>query len=86
MSDETVYYVTEEMAMAPGIVKEWPKLIYHPTDRNGRLKRMLVSPETQRKEDAELTLAVLWKVNPSRYAMGLDREISDLIAYWEEVK
>lgn len=31
------YYITQETAFAPGIVKEWPKVIKHPKDRNGRL-------------------------------------------------
>jgi hypothetical protein len=31
------YYVTQERAFAPGISGEWPDVIQHPTNRNGRL-------------------------------------------------
>jgi hypothetical protein len=34
------YYVAQEMAMAPGIVKEWPEIIKHPKSKNGRLKKI----------------------------------------------
>lgn len=34
----TKYYVAQEQAMAPGIVKDWPTTIQHPHDKNGRLK------------------------------------------------
>jgi len=35
-----VYYIAQESAMAPGIVKEWPEIIKHPKDKNGRLKKI----------------------------------------------
>lgn len=38
----TVFYVAQEMAMAPGIVKDWPTVIMHPTDKNGRLVKLTV--------------------------------------------
>lgn len=31
------FYLPQEAAFAPGIVKEWPEVIPHPTDNNGRL-------------------------------------------------
>jgi hypothetical protein len=34
-----LYYVAQEAAFAPGIVKEWPAVIKHPKDKNGRLVR-----------------------------------------------
>lgn len=73
VSDETVYYVAQEMAMAPGIVKDWPNIIKHPTDRNGRLKRLSVSPEAQRKEDAERVLGWLRRVE----WIGDGRDVDD---------
>lgn len=36
----TTYYIAQEAAMAPGIVKEWPEIIKHPTNKNGRLKKI----------------------------------------------
>ncbi len=33
-------YIAQERAFAPGIVKEWPKVIPHPTDKNGRLVKV----------------------------------------------
>lgn len=35
-----IYYEPQERAMAPGIVKSWPDVISHPTDPNGRLRRV----------------------------------------------
>lgn len=31
------YYVAQERAFAPGIAGEWPAVIKHPTNHNGRL-------------------------------------------------
>ena len=39
MSLQYYWYEAQERAFAPGIVKEWPPVILHPTDRNGRLVR-----------------------------------------------
>lgn len=30
-------YITQESAFAPGIVENWPTVIPHPTNKNGRL-------------------------------------------------
>lgn len=39
------HYITQEAAFAPGIVREWPTVIKHPKDRNGRLvRRHFVAP------------------------------------------
>lgn len=35
-----MFYQTEEKAFAPGIVKEWPNVIPHPQDKNGRLSKV----------------------------------------------
>lgn len=32
-----LYYITQESAFAPGIVKDWPETIPHPTSKYGRL-------------------------------------------------
>lgn len=34
-------YVTQEKAFAPGIVKDWPDVINHPEDSNGRLTKLI---------------------------------------------
>jgi len=34
------FYIAQERGLAPGIVKEWPDVIPHPTDKNGRLKKI----------------------------------------------
>ncbi len=36
-----VYYLAQERAFAPGIVKEWPNVIPHPSDPNGRLLKRI---------------------------------------------
>lgn len=36
----TKYYVAQEKAMAPGIVKDWPEIILLPKNKNGRLKKV----------------------------------------------
>ena len=33
-------YITQERAFAPGICSEWPNIIPHPTNPNGRLKKI----------------------------------------------
>lgn len=38
-SGDGVYYVTQETALCPGISGEWPGVIKHPTNKNGRLVR-----------------------------------------------
>lgn len=43
-----VYYIAQERAMAPGIAGDWPDIIPHPTNRNGRLlKRVLPRQEKE---------------------------------------
>lgn len=37
---QTVYYVAQERAMAPGVVTDWPDVIKHPKDKNGRLVKL----------------------------------------------
>jgi len=43
----TVYYVAQERAMAPGIVTDWPAVIKHPTNKNGRLVKLPVREQQQ---------------------------------------
>lgn len=40
-----VYYITQEAAFAPGIVKEWPDVISLPGNKNGRLVKKQRSSE-----------------------------------------
>ncbi len=35
-----MFYITQERAFAPGICSEWPNIISHPTNPNGRLKKI----------------------------------------------
>lgn len=46
---EQFYYQPQEIAFCPDIVKDWPKIILHPTDKNGRLKRVDGNPEEYKK-------------------------------------
>lgn len=50
----TTYYVAQERAMAPGIVRDWPKVIPHPTDKNGRLVNATDEIEALRADLATL--------------------------------
>ena len=34
-----IFYKAQERAMSPNVVKEWPAVIPHPTDKNGRLAK-----------------------------------------------
>lgn len=36
-SGDGVYYIPQETAFCPGISGEWPSVIKHPTNKNGRL-------------------------------------------------
>lgn len=37
-SGDGLYYIAQELGFAcPGIVKEWPNIIKHPTNKRGRL-------------------------------------------------
>lgn len=42
-------YLCEERAMAPGLVKEWPLIIPHPTTPHGRLVRVRVNDREEKK-------------------------------------
>ena len=45
MKENGVYYVAQEIAMAPGISDGWPEIIPAPHTRNGRLVRREGRPE-----------------------------------------
>lgn len=47
-------YVTQEKAMAPGIVREWPNVIPHPTDRNGRLVKKSLTEIIEEMSDNDI--------------------------------
>ncbi len=40
-SGDGIYYIPQEKAFAPGIVKNWPGVISHPTDPHGRLVKRI---------------------------------------------
>jgi hypothetical protein len=74
VSDEgAVYYIAQEKAMAPGIVKEWPDIVRLPKDKNGRLKKISLRELEQqaRIEGARLALEAAKK------------EISEEIDFYE---
>jgi len=49
-------YIAQERAFAPGIVKDWPEIIPHPTNPNGRLVKYALPKSL--KSDARLAQAI----------------------------
>ena len=48
------YYIAQEPAFCPGMVKDWPNIIPHPTSKAGRLKKGVIMHSEVVKKAVEL--------------------------------
>lgn len=62
------FYITQESAFAPGIVRDWPEVIPLPKNKNGRL----VKSKTSLKALLEMTIVLAWESDD-------DASIGDLV-------